>query len=309
MIMNEREAQAQRFNGTVAAFYTAHYQRDPRDWNNIDEFKGQYQPLYGYYRGDDPEILGRQLHDMRRAGIDTIVCDCYGSVKFALTDLPNDRTLALLAQELAHQEAESRKLKLAIYLEGYVANPDLESYRFALNYVRENLAGCDFYFHYAGRPLVLTYHNGDNYAIDEVEWENDFFTLRRIRPYHSDVWSYVEHYPQRLSREWMAVSPGSDPYLEVAYLAKYVDQETDPDFAKIRADSRASADDREDGEYFKRQLLRARYGNPDIIFISGWNDWQYANHIEPAVEYGYQYVDMAASLLGRSAETAPYRAG
>ena len=68
---------------------------------------------------------------------------------------------------------------------------------------------------------MLTYHNGDNHAIDEVEWENEFFTLRRIRPYHSDVWSYVEHYPQRLSREWMAVSPGSDPYLEHAYLAKY----------------------------------------------------------------------------------------
>ena len=307
--MNEREAQAERFDGTVAVFYTAHYQRDPRDWNCIEEFKGQYHPLYSYYQCDDPEILRRQLHDMRRAGIDTIVCDCYGSVKFELTDLPKDRTLALLAQELSYQEAESRKLKLVIYLEGYVANPDLKSYRFALNYVRDNLAGCDFYFHYAGRPLVLTYHNGDNYAIDEVEWENDFFTLRRIRPYHSDVWSYVEHYPQRLSREWMAVSPGSDPYLELAYLAKYVDKKTDPDFAKIRADSRASADDREDGEYFKRQLLRARHGNPNIIFISGWNDWQYANHIEPAVEYGYQYVDMAASLLGRSAETAPYRAG
>ena len=307
--MNEKEAQARRFAGTVAVFYTGHYQRDPRDWNNIREFAGRYHPLYGYYRGDEPEILRRQLHDMRRAGIDTIVYDCYGSVEFALTDIPEDRTLALLAHELAHQEGESRKLGLAIYLEGYVANPDLDSYRVALNYVRENLAGADFYFHYGGRPLVLTYHNGDNHAIDEVEWENEFFTLRRIRPYHSDVWSYVEHYPQRLSREWMAVSPGSDPYLELAYLAKYVHRDRDLDLAKIRADSRASADERSDGEYFKKQLLRARYGNPDIVFISGWNDWQYANQIEPAVEYGYRYVDLAATLLGRAAEAAPYRGG
>ncbi len=260
----------------------------------IEEFKGQYHPLYGYYQCDDPQILRRQLHDIRRAGIDTIVCCCYGSVEFDLMDLPKDRTLALLAQELAGQEAESRKLKLVIYLEGYVAHPDLESYRFALNYIRENLAGCDFYFQYAGRPLVLIYYDGDNYAIDEVEWENDFVTLRRIKPYHSDVSSYVEHYPQRLSRKWMVASPGSDPYLAVAHMAKYVHKEAAPDFAKIRVDSLASADDREDGEYFKRQLLRARYGNPSIIFISGWNDWQYANHIEPAVEYGYKYVDMAA---------------
>ena len=51
-----------------------------------------------------------------------------------------------------------------------------------------------------------------------------------------------------------------------------------------------------------------RYGNP-IHLHSGWNDWQYANQIEPAVEYGCQYVDLAASLLGRAAETAPYRDG
>ena len=57
----------------------------------------------------------------------------------------------------------------------------------------------------------------------------------------------------------------------------------------------------------RRFNIIARYGNPDIIFISGWNDWQYANQIEPAVEYGFQYVDIAARLLGRGPETAPYR--
>ena len=48
-------------------------------------------------------------------------------------------------------------------------------------------------------------------------------------------------------------------------------------------------------------------GDPEIIFISGWNDWQYGCQIEPAVEYGFKYVDLAAQVLGREAETAPYR--
>ena len=131
--------------------------------------------------------------------------------------------------------------------------------------------------------------------------------MRRIRPYYSDVWSYIDHWPQRLNREWMVASPGFDAFLENAYVAKYVRQEQNPDYEKIRQEARRHSADREDGAYFKKQLLRARTGNPKIIFISGWNDWQYGNQIEPAVEYEYKYVDLASQLLGRQEETAPYR--
>jgi hypothetical protein len=305
--MNEQEAQVTRFEGTVAVWFSAHFQATRRDWNLIEEFKGPYHPLLGYYKSDDPAVLRQQLRWMRRAGIDAIVYDCYGFAEWNLTDIEHDRALALLAEELAHQEDEPRKLKLIIWLEKYVTNPTLEQYCYALDYVRRNLAEKDFYFRYAGRPLMVTYHNGQNDAIDEVEWENDYFTLRRIRPYYSDLWSYVQHYPQRLNREWMVASPGFDPYLENAYLAKYYRKEPNPDYDKIRQDCRKWAADREEGEFFKKQLLRVRYGKPGIVFLSGWNDWQYALQIEPAVEYGFQYVDMAARLLGRQAETAPYR--
>ena len=305
--MQESEAIAQRFQGTVAVWFSAHYQATRRDWELIEEFGGPHHPLSGYYRSDDPQVLRKQLHWMRRAGIDVIVYDCYGFKDWEPDDQPKDRTLAMLAEELAHQEQETRQLKLVIWLEKYIYNPTLEQYRKALSWVKENLAERDFYFHYDGRPLVVTYHNGPNHAIDEIEWENNYFTLRRIRPYHSDVWSYVEHYPQRLGREWMVASPGFDPYLEHAYLAKYVRKEPELDFAKIHREGRQYAAEREDGALFQRQLLRVRDGDPRIVFLSGWNDWQYALQVEPAAEYRFKYVDMAARLLGREAETAVYR--
>jgi hypothetical protein len=65
---------------------------------------------------------------------------------------------------------------------------------------------------------------------------------------------------------------------------------------------------REDG-FFEKQMLRVRAVNPEILFISGWNDWQYGCQIEPAKEYGFKCVDTAARLSGREAETAPYREG
>ena len=65
--------------------------------------------------------------------------------------------------------------------------------------------------------------------------------------------------------------------------------------------------DREDGQYYVRQLTHAANANPEILFISTWNDWQYANQIEPAVEYGFKYVDLTVKSLGRWEETAAYR--
>jgi hypothetical protein len=229
-----------------------------------------------------------------------IIYDVYGSKARSIPDLPKDKTLRLLVEELSHQEKEARKLQLVIWLEKWASNPPADQYRFGLDYIGTNLAGRDFYYHYQGKPLVLTYHNGPNPAIDEIERKNPSFAFRRVG---SGYWPYLEAYPQTLNRQWMPASPGFDGYMETAFIAKYVNK------AKIDLDAirKHGVQQREDGRFFERQLLRAREANPEIIFLCGWNDWEYSAPIEPAVEYGFKYVDMAARLLGRETETLPYR--
>ena len=305
--MQRLEAEKTRFNGTVAVFYNPITQIDSREWDSIEEFNGPYHPLLGNYRCDDPEVLRRQLRWIRRAGIDVIVYDVYGFRKWEITDLPKDRTLPLLVSELANQEMESRKLQLAIWLEKWFTNPTVEQYQFGLEYVRDQLAKHGFYYRYRGLPLVLSYENGRNDAFDHVAPKYSDLRLQRVRPFETDVWSYVQNYPQTLNREWMPVNPGFDGYLERAYTQKYVENVKDLDVEAVRRHGPEAAAVREDGRLFERQLLRARETNPDIIFVSGWNDWQCSLQIEPALEYGFKYVDMTARLLGRSAETLPYR--
>jgi hypothetical protein len=108
-----------RYAGTAAVWFSSHYQVDSRDWDNIKEFGNDYHPLAGYYKSDDPAILKKQLHWMRRAGIDAIVYDVFSTGVWHLTDLPKDKTLKLLLEELANQENEPRKLKLIIWFETY----------------------------------------------------------------------------------------------------------------------------------------------------------------------------------------------
>jgi WD40 repeat protein len=87
---------------------------------------------------------------------------------------------------------------------------------------------------------------------------------------------------------------------------KYINKQP-IDVAALRQRGKAAIAQRADGRYFANQLLKARQIDPKVIFISGWNDWAWCLQIEPAKEYGFKYVDMAARLLGREAETRPYR--
>jgi hypothetical protein len=294
------------YEGTVAVWFSSHYQVDPRDWNNIQEFDNDYHPLAGYYKSDDPAIVKKQLHWMRRAGIDAIVYDVYSTEKMRITDLPRDKTLPLLLQELANQQSESRKLKLIIWLEVYWGMPTPAECQFVFDYIKEHLAGCDFYFRYKGKPLVTPFLNADLDQLDEVfEKNRDDFEIRCIRPYKSDLWSYIGPYPQQKRKGWMSASPGYDAYLENAYVNRHMRHQTEPSLEKIRADAPRAA--REDGLYYIKQLTWAKQCDPDIIFVSGWNDWQYGCQIEPAKEYEFFYVDLTARVLGRWAQTAPYR--
>jgi len=294
-----------RYSGTVAVWFTSHYQVDSRDWDNIEEFGGPHHPLSGYYKSDDPAILEQQLRWIRRAGIDAIVYDVFSTGKWDLTDLPKDRTLPQLLEALENQQDESRKLKLIIWLEKYLGFPTVAQYEFALEYVRKNLVDKDYYFWYNDKPLVVAFPSWDNEALSEVKRRTQDIEMRPIGAYDSDFWDYVAFYPQKLKKGWICASPGFDAYLEDAYVAKHIRKDSPLDLEAVRA--KAPRADREGGAFYERQLTRAKDADPDIIFVSGWNDWQYANQIEPAVEYEFLYVDMTARVLGRQDETAPYR--
>ena len=128
--------------------------------------------------------------------------------------------------------------------------------------------------------------------------------MRRVSPYPKrQGWKY---FGPAGDKECMTVNPGANGFMEEAFITKYVNKQPIDDEA-LRQRGKAAVEQRADGKYFENQLLKARQVNPKVIFISGWNDWAWCLQIEPAKEYGFKYVDIAARLLGREAETRPYR--
>jgi hypothetical protein len=305
--MDAGKAAKTRYDGTVAIAYFSHFEDTAiHDWVPIKEWNGPFHPLLGEYKTSDRKIVRQHLQWLRRAGADVIIYDtCRIQPELTLLKLAKQKTLKLLAEELSHQEKETRKLKLVVWMERWNSNPTAEQYKFAMDYVRKNLANRDFYYRLDGKPLVLTYLNGPAPDVDKIDQEyRQFFTLRRVSP-SADVpgWKY---FGPLGDKECMTVNPGADGFMEEAFINGVIDKQP-IDVEALRQRGKAAIAQRANGRYFENQLLKARGVNPKVIFISGWNDWAWCLQIEPAKEYGFKYVDMAARLLGRKDETRPYR--
>ncbi|MGA2255310.1 MAG: glycoside hydrolase family 99-like domain-containing protein, partial [Thermoguttaceae bacterium] len=300
-------AERTRYDGTVAIFYCSQFEDTPmHDWVPIKEWNGPYHPTLGEYRTDDRKIIQQHLRWLRRAGVDVIFYDVARiQPELSLLDLPKQKTLQLLVDELSHQEKEPRKLKLVVWMEKWNSNPTPGQYKFGLDYIRKNLANRDFYYRLDGKPLVLSYLNGPAPDHAKIEQDNQqFFTIRHVTSNSGTPgWKY---FGPAGDHECMTVNPGADGFLEDAFIRKYINKQPVDDNA-LRERGKAVITQRANGKYFENQLVKARQTDPKVIFVSGWNDWAWCLQIEPAKEYGFQYVDLLARLLGRESETLPYR--
>ena len=300
-------AEQNRYQGAVAVWYGSHLETTGiHDWDAINKWNGPFHPMLGNYKTGNRKVLRQQLKWMRRAGIDVIFYDAVRvEPEQNLFDLPKQKTLKLLMEELSHQENEARKLELVVWLERWNSNPSADEYRFALDYIRKSVATRDFYFRFEGKPLVVRYFNAPAPDFSSIDQQySEFFTLRRFTSdKETKEWTY---FGPLGNEEEMTVNPGADGYLEDAFITEHVKGKP-VDTPALRKHARVVIQNRADGKYFEHQLLTARQVDPKLIFVSGWNDWAWCLQIEPGKEYKFKYVDLAARLLGRKNETAPYR--
>jgi len=308
----------------AAAWFTMHYAYNQRDFKLIEKYGNPYHPILGYYDNSDPEIMKTQLKWIRRSGIDVVLCSGYGCYGKKPPDLINDKTLKLFMKMLENQDNDKRKLYFSIDLESYASTPTLEEFRVSLDFIKREVAGHPYYFNHKGKHFVMLYVND---VIPEIistikkEFLNFNFQIVSGEKIDDSYSSYIEKYPQTIRDDWMPASPGFDSSLEEIYLRDmYLETDDETKKKHIRRyfndinstieQIRANPNHKEDnknGQTYRKQLSWAYKNKPEIIFISGWNDWQFGNQIEPAKEYGFMYVDMTAEILEKTDEASFYK--
>lgn len=239
------------------------------------------EPLFGYYRTTDAWVLRKHAELLADAGIDVVFFDCTnGSFTW------EESYEALMATWSQAQKDGVKVPKIGFMLPFGPAPHSLVSLRQLYRDIYKPERYKDLWFIWKGKPCIMAYP--DNLTSEKNDREiADFFTFRPGQPDYvdgpvrPDQWSWLEMYPQhgyvssdRGSFEQVAVG--------VAQNANPVSQGHCSAFNLPNAYGRnftvkKGFDPRVDGYLygwnFQEQWDRALELDPELVFVTGWNEY------------------------------------
>ncbi len=242
--------------------------RDSPLWGPIGMTHYWGEPLYGYYRNDDPWVLRRHAWLLADAGVDTLIFDTTNAVTYP------EMYTALCNVFLEVRRSGGRTPQIA-----FMVNTDAgATARRIFDHLYKPGLFPELWFRRAGKPLMVC---DPEKADDELK---AFFTLRRAHwPFtlvNTDrAWHWEATYPQPYG---YVDDPAKPEQLTVSVAQNLREQDgkvTNMSTGHARgrgfhdgANERTpAAIDR--GPNFEEQWKRAFELQPPFVMVTGWNEW------------------------------------
>jgi hypothetical protein len=235
------------------------------------------EPLFGYYKTTDRWVLRRHAEMLADAGVDLVVFDCTNGT------LTWKESYDVLGQVWTEARRDGVRTPKIAFLCPFAAT---DASRISITSIYEDLYKPkrfrELWFEWRGKPLLLGYP--DNLP-DEVR---SFFTFRpgqpdyRRGPSRRDQWGWLEVSPQR---GYVEYAPGRFEEVTVGVAQNATDQlapaaMNDDSGRQVfgRSYTRAHGFDARPeaihlGLNFQEQWDRALKIDPDLVFVTGWNEW------------------------------------
>ncbi len=271
------------------------------------------EPIYGYYAGADSYVLRKQAELLADADVDFVVFDCTNA------SYTWDATYLRLLKVWSEAKEDGVDVPQITFMLNFAPIPDtavsLKNIYRKL-YSKEKYK--DLWFYWDGKPLMIA-HPEILDVSDENEKEiYDFFTWRRNEAsyFSSDksnkYWGWLSVYPQALYKQRDKVEMTT---VGVAMNADYTANELtamngenimgrsyakgDYSYSYVYKGKTVTVDENIEnssmyGRNFQQQWDYAIENDPELIFITGWNEWTATRHPEwGGVENGFpdQFTD------------------
>ncbi len=268
-------------------------------WGPWNAFHFWGEPLYGYYRSDDPWVLRRHAMLLADAGVDFLVFDTTNAVIY------QDAFMKLCEVFDEQRRHGTRTPQLSFMVNTHAGDTAQAVYEALYKPGRYP----DLWFHWKGKPLMLC---DPEAASEEVR---EFFTLRKAHwPFElvntHNAWHWEATYPQVYSYD---EDPDSPEQVNVS-VGQNLHQEDgrvemmSTGHARGRSFHQGRMDDRpaayKYGFNFEEQWQRAFELDPEVVFITGWNEWiamQLNQHPGPPIfcdQYNLEFSRDAEMMKG-----------
>ncbi|MBR5059458.1 MAG: hypothetical protein IKX06_01655 [Clostridia bacterium] len=252
------------------------------------------EPLWGYYIESDDYVLRKQAELLADAGIDFVMFDCTnGSFTWTSAYL----NLLKVWSEARADGVNTPKVAFMLQF-GYSGNTRTSLWDIYTTIYRDGKYQ-DLWYYLDGKPLVMAWNTGlDLNNADEIDLLN-FFTYRYPCASYweedksDEYWGWLSTYPQTLyynedgTVEMTTVGVAQNAnYVTQTLSAMNAEYTMGRDYAgkrgysysyyyrwrKIRVGSRIK-DSKLYGRNFQEQWDYAISKDPDIVFVTGWNEW------------------------------------
>lgn len=239
------------------------------------------EPLFGYYKTTDPWVLRKHAEMLADAGVDVVFFDCTnGSLTW------EESYEALFSVWDQAQKDGVKVPKIAFMLPfGPVANSDV-SLRQLYKDIYQPKRFANLWFEWKGKPCIMAYP--DNLGKSGLDKEiTSFFTFRPGQPDYvdgptrKDQWGWLENYPQhgyrandqgKFEQVTVGVAQNAGPLTDGHCSAFNLPGTYGRSYSK-----KNGVDPRVDsylyGWNFQEQWDRAFELDPELVFVTGWNEY------------------------------------
>ncbi|MFI4911945.1 MAG: sialate O-acetylesterase [Sedimentisphaeraceae bacterium JB056] len=239
------------------------------DWGSRWSWHTWGEPEMGYYRITDPYVLRRHASMLSDAGVDMVFFDVGNGVVYTEEYM----NLCSVWQQMRDEGENTPQICFQVF-----TNPSLTVQRIYDELYGQNLYP-DLWFHWKGKPLILAplVPSDSSYSSEVL----DFFTMRYSWAWTSgeDTWSWLDHYPQNWGWETDPLIPEQTSVCIAQHPAgssigrSFLASETRGAGVKPPLDDYRLSGTEDLGIYFEQQWQRALSIDPEILFITGWNEW------------------------------------
>ena len=229
------------------------------------------QPWLGYYQSDDPSVIRTHMEMLADAGVDVIVFDNTNGPTYSDVYLN-------ICRVLEQMKSEGDKAPQIAFFAGHGAWNTLWT-----NFYSQNLFP-DLWFRWKGKPLIMVAPLGKGEQVpDHI---GSFFTVRESWAWTPggwygdghDKWPWLDNFPQNYGWHEDPKRP-EEMVAEVAQHATTSIGRSSLAQREPPVDDLRLTPDTAKGLCFAQQFTRALQVDPELIFVTGWNEWTAGHYV------------------------------